>query len=132
MSDLPFTKPDGSPLPHLTNARLTTDKKTLILFIQDNGTHYTRRIDMRRSGAGLSNFTEYCGHLMFARGVKDYPPTDATPWIHTIRDVVGVFTARRDLAEALVFFLWGEEVSLTQWPEPEGVPAVQSLAEAAD
>ncbi|MBZ9750760.1 hypothetical protein K7W42_07785 [Deinococcus sp. HMF7604] len=121
---------NGNPVPELMDARITPDKRHLILYINDQGVYTTRRINMARQGAGMLSVNPAFGTVMFVRGVKEVQ--DAS-FSRVIRTLVGVYACRRDLAEALVCLLWRQEESYPDWREPvrEGVPAAP-LANAAD
>lgn len=124
-----FTRTDGTRMPHLVDARLTTDKRRLILFVNDNGTLYTKRITLNKQGAGLSNYHPG-GHLGFARGVT-VEEGETAPFRRVVRTMVGFYSAPRELAETLILLLWGQAVTLPDWQTPEDVRPVQ-YAEAAD
>lgn len=129
----PTVTVNGQPVPELVDARLTSGQKTLILFIKDQGVFTTRRINMRRQGAGLFSINPRAGTVMFTRGVKCVSEQEDS-FIRVVRTLVGVYACRRDLAEALAFYLWREEGRYEDWQEPdqEGVPATQPLSNAAD
>lgn len=143
VSELPQERPNpfaqrfsvrrnGQPLPELVDARLTANKKRLVLYISDTGRQFYQRIDMTRSGAGLARYSELSGSMAFSRDIKETAGGDDAPFRHYLRNICGIYSVRRDLAEALVFLLWSREVVLSDWPESEGVQPVQPLSNAAD
>ncbi|EYB68856.1 hypothetical protein DEIPH_ctg017orf0235 [Deinococcus phoenicis] len=117
----PRVTQNGQALPELVDARLTPDKKMLILFVRQGERHFRRHINMTRHDAGLFCYNSAFGTLHFVRGIKELPANGERPFIRTLRTTLGIFTARRELVEALVFLLWGQEVTLSEWPEPEAI-----------
>lgn len=116
----------------LVDARFTANKKRLILHLSDNGRQFYQSIDLTREGAGLYTYVEGVGDMVFTRGFKARAAGNGSPFIRITRQVCGSYRVRRELAEALVFLLWGREVVLSDWPELEGVQPAQPLSNAAD
>ena len=125
----------GEPPAELVDARLTANKKRLILHLSNNGRQFYQSVDLTREGAGLYTYLENPGILIFTRGFKTTAAGGGSPFIRISRECCGSYWTRRELAEALVFLLWGREVVLSDWPvrpSQEDVRPVQDHLNAAD
>ncbi|WP_019584641.1 hypothetical protein [Deinococcus apachensis] len=122
------------PVPELVDARLTSDKKTLVLFLRENGVHFTRRLNLQKGG-GLYSIWPTDRLLVFARGARIIEREDYVreQFVSPI-----LVKAGKDLAETLAFVLWGREEKFDTWgrtgdpPAQEDVRALPEHENAAD
>lgn len=117
------TRNTTRPLPEITAFRYRPGDRYLLLFLAYQGKSFPLRIDLKWAGAGLYSYAPNYGTLMFSRGRKGKPATEGTVFMDHMANTVGHFTATRAMAERLLLLLWGQPITLDEWPA-DAVPQV--------
>lgn len=119
---------NGAPPAEVVDFRIIPGKRTLVLFICEQGVYSTRRIKLNVPDAGLFALNPMWGNAMFTRGTGTQKAGRGCP------NLVGVYACARHIAESLSVLLWGKQNTYPDWQEPtrEGVQVAQSHLNAAD
>ncbi|MFC3833865.1 MULTISPECIES: hypothetical protein [Deinococcus] len=104
------------PLPEVVEFRYRPRLQHLVLFVAYLGRTFPMKIDLKRAGAGLYSYSDQFGTLLLSRGRKGKAASSGATRRDAYHGSLGIFTARRELAERLLSLLWQEPISLELWP----------------